>query len=121
MAKAKPMENVPTVAVAPPPSNPLQKIPDFEEVGRLTPVVSRKPGAPKFALTDVKGKVMMFVSPAPGVDLQPYLGKVVGVSGARGFMPRLKKPHLAVSQVEMLEPAALLAKRPPRGNPTGIR
>ena len=113
--------DVPTVAVAPPPSNPLQKIPDFEEVGRLTPVVSRKPGAPKFALTDVKGKVMMFVSPATGVDLRPYLGKVVGVSGARGFMPRLKKPHLAVSQVEILEPAALLAKRPPRGNPAGIR
>ena len=109
-----PEKTSPQVTLAPPPENPLKKIPSFEGVGRLTPVVSKKPGAPKFALTDVKGKVIMFVSPATGVDLRPYLGKVVGVSGARGYMPRLKKAHLSVSQVERLEPTALVADRPGR-------
>ncbi len=102
------------VTLATPPENPLKKIPSFQGVGRLTPVVSKKQGAPKFALTDVKGKVIMFVSPATGVDLRPHLGKVVGVSGARGYMPRLKKTHLSVSQVERLEATALVADRPGR-------
>ena len=92
--------------------NPLEKIPDFSGVGRLTPVVSKRSGAPKYALTDVKGKVLMFVSPGLGVDLQPHIGKVVGVSGSRGYMPRLKKNHVNVSQVERLAPTALLATLP---------
>jgi hypothetical protein len=100
------------VALIPPAANPLEKIPSFDGVGRLTPVVSRRSGAPKFALTDVKGKVIMFVTPGLGVDLQPHLGKVVGVSGSRGFMPRLKKAHVSVSQVERLAPTALLASMP---------
>ena len=93
-------------------NNPLEKIPDFSGIGRLTPVVSRRSGAPKFALTDVKGKVLMFVSPGLGVDLQPHVGRVVGVSGSRGYMPRLKKNHVNVSQVERLAPTALLATLP---------
>ena len=93
-------------------NNPLEKIPDFSGVGRLTPVVSRRTGAPKFALTDVKGNVLMFVSPGLGVDLQSHVGKVVGVSGSRGYMPRLKKNHVNVSQVERLAPTALLATLP---------
>lgn len=93
-------------------TNPLEKIPDFAGVGRLTPVVSKRSGAPKYALTDVKGNVLMFVSPGLGVDLQPHVGKVVGVSGSRGFMPRLKKNHVNVSQVERLAPTALLATLP---------
>ncbi len=109
-----PEKSSPQVTLATPPPNPLKKIPAFQGVGRLTPVVSKKQGAPKFALTDVKGKVIMFVSPATGVDLRPHLGKVVGVSGARGYMPRLKKAHLSVSQVERLEPTALVADRPGR-------
>lgn len=92
--------------------NPLEKIPDFSGVGRLTPVVSRKSGAPKYALTDVKGNVLMFVSPGLGVDLQSHVGKVVGVSGSRGYMPRLKKNHVNASQVERLAPTALLATLP---------
>ena len=101
--------NIPQAA---PQQNPLEKIPDFDGVGRLTPVVSRKSGAPQYALTDVKGNVLMFVSPALGVDLQPHLGKIVGVSGSRGYMPRLKKNHVSVSQVERLAPTALLASLP---------
>jgi len=101
--------NIPQTA---PQQNPLEKIPDFDGVGRLTPVVSRKSGAPQYALTDVKGNVLMFVSPALGVDLQPHLGKIVGVSGSRGYMPRLKKNHVSVSQVERLAPTALLASLP---------
>ncbi|MEC7501198.1 MAG: SH3 domain-containing protein [Planctomycetota bacterium] len=93
-------------------NNPLEKIPDFSGVGRLTPVVSRRSGAPKFALTDVKGNVLMFVSPGLGVDLQSHVGKVVGVSGSQGYMPRLKKNHVNVSQVERLAPTALLATLP---------
>tara|TARA_Y100001933_G_scaffold265258_1_gene338459 strand:+ start:6150 stop:7367 length:1218 start_codon:yes stop_codon:yes gene_type:complete len=98
-------------------NNPLEKIPDFSGVGRLTPVVSRRSGAPKFALTDVKGNVLMFVSPGLGVDLQPHVGKVIGVSGSRGYMPRLKKNHVNVSQVERLAPTALLATLPGERTP----
>ena len=110
--KNPPAPNRVAIPLERPRENPLERIPDFDGVGRLTPVVSRKNGAPKYALTDVKGNVLMFVSPALGVDLQSHLGKIVGVSGSKGFMPRLKKNHVSVSQVERLAPTALLASLP---------
>ena len=45
--------------------------------------------------------------PAPGVDLQPYVYKEVGVSGQRGYMPELKKPHVTAQRVNFVDGPAL--------------
>ena len=80
----------------------------FDGTGKLTPVVSQRPNAPRYALVDSTNQVISFVTPAPGVDLQPYVGKEVGVNGERGFMPELQKPHVMASRINVLDDVPML-------------
>ena len=75
----------------------------FDGVGRLTPVRSKRTGAPPFALTDGEGRVLMFVTPAPGVNLRGYVGKRVGLVGTRGRLPKLKADHLTAKRAELVD------------------
>jgi hypothetical protein len=81
----------------------------FDGVGKLTPVISQRPNAPAYALVDpASQQVVSFISPAPGVDLQPYVGKEVGINGQRGFMPELQKPHVTAMHVNVLDDGPIL-------------
>jgi hypothetical protein len=71
----------------------------YDGVGKLTRVVSQRPNAPRFALVNPQNDVVAFVSPAPGVNLQSFEGQYVGVTGQRGYMPELKKPHLTALRI----------------------
>ena len=75
----------------------------YDAVGILRPVVSRRPGAPQFALVDERGQVVSFVTPSPDVNLQPYLGRRVGVVGSRGFMPEFRRNHVVAGRISPLE------------------
>jgi hypothetical protein len=75
----------------------------FDGAGRLTAVVSLRIGTPHFAIVDPSGAVRSYVTPAPGVNLRPFLGRQVGITGARGFMPELGTPHLTARQITLLE------------------
>jgi hypothetical protein len=79
----------------------------YDGVGKLAPVVSQRPNAPRYALIDNSNQVVSFITPAPGVDLQAYVGKSVGVSGQRGFMPELGKPHVTVQRVAIVDTPTL--------------
>ena len=85
---------------------------DFDGVGRLTPVVSRRIGSPSYALTDPQGEVVMFLTPSPTTDLEPYVGRHVGLKGTRGFMSELNTPHLTVRQIQPVSEAERIARRP---------
>jgi hypothetical protein len=74
----------------------------YDAVGILRPVVSRRPGAPQFALVDERGQVISFVSPAPDLNLQPYLGHRVGVVGNRGYIPEFQRANVTASRVTPL-------------------
>jgi uncharacterized protein YgiM (DUF1202 family) len=74
----------------------------FDAVGVLRPVVSRRPGAPQFALVDEKGQVVTFVTPTPDVNLQPYLGRRIGVVGSRGYIPEFHRAHVMAGRVTPL-------------------
>jgi len=87
----------------PPSSQPLT--PDtsrFDAVGILRPVVSKRPGAPQFALVDERGTVAAFVTPTPDVNLQPYLGHRIGITGSRGFIPEFQRAHVTAGRVAPL-------------------
>lgn len=71
----------------------------YDAVGILRPVVSRRPGAPQFALVDERGQVLSFVTPSPDVNLQPYLGRRVGVVGNRGFIAEFNRAHVTAARV----------------------
>ena len=75
----------------------------FDGVGQLTEVVSPKVGAPRYALVDQTGDVRCYVTPAPGVHLQDYIGREVGVIGTRGYMPEQRASHIMARHVTPLE------------------
>jgi hypothetical protein len=75
----------------------------FDGIGELTQVDSPKVGAPRYALVDTEGTVRCYVSPAPGVKLRHYLGRQVGVTGNRGYMPEQRAHHVMARHVNLLE------------------
>ena len=74
--------------------------PAFDAIGILKPVVSKRAGAPPYALVDDQGRIVTFISPSPSLNVQPLLGKRVGVSGTRGFMPEYQQRHVATARIE---------------------
>ncbi len=74
----------------------------FDGSGELIRVVSPKLGAPRYALVDELGEVRCYVSPAPGVHLRHYLGRQVGVTGTRGYMPEQRARHVMARRVSPL-------------------
>jgi SH3-like domain-containing protein len=74
----------------------------YDAVGILRPVVSRRPGAPQFALVDDRGQVISFVTSTPDLNLQPYLGHRVGVVGNRGYIPEFQRSNVTAARVTPL-------------------
>jgi hypothetical protein len=75
----------------------------FDTTGRLINVVSQRPNAPPYAIVNSDRVVLAFVTPAPGVNVRPYIGQQVGISGQRGFIPELNKPHVTALRINPLD------------------
>lgn len=90
-------------AELPPPDN----LGRFDGTGRLTEVVSAKPGGPRYALVDDHGQVRCYVTPAPGVNLRYYVGQRVGISGTRGYIPEQRAQHLMARHISPLDGTVL--------------
>jgi SH3-like domain-containing protein len=75
----------------------------FDGEGELIRVVSPKLGAPRYALVDELGEVRCYVSPAPGVPMRHYLGRRVGVTGSRGYMPEQHARHVMARHISVLD------------------
>jgi hypothetical protein len=75
----------------------------FDAVGRLTRVLPAKLGAPRYALVDDQGNVLAYVSPAPGMNMQYYLGRRIGINGVRGYIAEQNAEHLTAKHVTMLD------------------
>jgi hypothetical protein len=86
---------------------PAVKQPDFatryDAVGYLMPIVGARPGMPQYQLTDKDGRSLSLVTPRPGINLNAYVKKRVGMYGQRGYVDSLKKPHLVAERVVDLE------------------
>jgi len=81
--------------------------PAYDAVGILRPVVSRRPGAPQYALVNAQGQVVTFVTPTPDVNLQPYIGQQIGVTGSRGYIPEFRRAHVTAGRVAPLNQRTL--------------
>lgn len=79
--------------------------PRYDAQGWLKPVVSRKgdKSASPYAVVDAEGQPLCFISPSPGLNLNRYLNKQVGLYGRRGYLEELKKPHLMAERVIELD------------------
>jgi hypothetical protein len=79
--------------------------PRYDAQGWLKPVVSRKSDKPiaPYAVVDQDGQPLCFVTPSPGLNLNRYLNKQVGLYGRRGMLEELKKPHVTAQRVIELD------------------
>ena len=75
----------------------------FDGSGRLARVVSSKLGTPRYALLDDKGDLRCYVTPAPGVKMEYYLGRRIGVSGIQGYIAESRTRHVTAKHVTALE------------------
>jgi len=71
----------------------------YDAVGYLMPVLGSRPDLPPYQLTDKDGNTLQYVSPAPGVNLNRYVKKQVGLYGQRGYLETLKKQHVTAQRV----------------------
>ena len=74
----------------------------YDAVGILRPVVSRRPGAPHFAVVDERGQVVSFVTPTPDLNLQPYLGHRIGIVGNRNFIQEFQRSNVTAARITPL-------------------
>ena len=75
----------------------------FDGVGKLTQLYPAQSGVASFALVDREGKVLQYVTAAPGVNLRPYLGQDVGIQGTLGYMPDAHTQHVTAKRVSVVE------------------
>ncbi len=104
----------PELAAQPEPASQEQPAADassrslgFVGVGRLTQVMSRRPGAPLFALVDENRQVKYFVTPTPGMNLRSYVGKQVGITGVAAYNRTYSKQQLTAERVDVLTDGVL--------------
>lgn len=75
----------------------------FDAAGRLQRVLPPKLGAPRYALTDERGNVLTYVNPAPGMNMQYYLGRRVGIYGVRGRLAEQNAEYVTAKHVTALD------------------
>lgn len=88
------------------PSNPVV-IDDarYDASGRLVAIPTRRAGAPSYAIVDERNNVRQYVSPAPNVNLQPYVGRNVGITGVAGPSPDSTRAHVMAKRIDVLDGA----------------
>jgi SH3-like domain-containing protein len=76
----------------------------YDGVGQLARVPEPKTGAPRYALIDRRGDVRCYVTPAPGVHLEKYVGQDIGITGSRnGYMIDQHASHLIARHITPLD------------------
>jgi len=95
-------------SVAPPvrrtKAGPAMTAGGYDAQGVLRPVVSKRPGAPKYAVVDDRGRLAALVTPLPELAerFDDLIGKRVGLSGERGFLTDLRRDHVVAERVTAL-------------------
>jgi hypothetical protein len=104
-ANPLPVDGIPPAPATLPAAAPMAPA-KFSGAGvlqRTNPV----PGLPPYVLVTPEGRVLSYVQPGAGVDLTPWIGRPIGVTGPRGFEQQLK---LDLIEVHTVQPVNL---RPP--------
>lgn len=92
-------------AAASPLAAPLAAVDDgrYDASGRLVAIPTRRAGAPSYAIVDERNNVRQYVSPAPNVNLQPYVGRTVGITGVAGPSPDSTRGHVMAKRIDVLD------------------
>ncbi len=97
--------NANTAAAAPPESLPTATVDDdrYDASGRLVAIPTPREGAPSYAIVDERNNVRQYISPAPRVNLQPYVGRTIGITGVASPSPDSTRPHVMAKRIDLLD------------------
>ncbi len=84
-------------------TTPTDSEPRYDATGILTPVNSGNTSVPQYALLDETGNLQYYLTVAPGLRLQTFEGRYIGVTGNRGYSPELNARHVTARQVHALD------------------
>jgi hypothetical protein len=98
-----PGDPVPSPARATPASYVAEDDGRFDAHGRLGRFETTQANHPPYALVNGKQEITCYLTPAAGVNLEPYVNQQIGVNGVRGFF-RERLRHVTVKSVFLLRP-----------------
>ncbi len=93
---------VATPAIADATSQPAPGASHFDATGWLVPVHSASPDQPTHAITNDTGDIVAYVSPIAGLNLDRYRNQAVGITGLRGYLPKLHAAHIQAQRVSRI-------------------
>lgn len=73
--------------------------PRFDGAGMIERSALGRRGAPNYVLLAPGGRVLAYLAPGPGVNLERWLGRQAGVYGRRVYHPDLKADLITVSRL----------------------
>jgi hypothetical protein len=73
--------------------------PQYDGAGIINRAALNRRGAPRYALLNLNGKVLAYLLPAPGVDLERWIGKSAGVTGPRVPNAELRADLITVNRL----------------------
>lgn len=94
--------NIPQNRQAPPSGNrPAQprrsrRVPQFDGAGIVQRAATAGTGTPAYVLITPQGRVLAYLQPVQGLDLEPYVGKAMGIIGQRSYQPELRLDRIIV-------------------------
>lgn len=88
----------PQVQPTPPPTPPQNRrpIPRFDGAGIVQRAAAAGTGAPAYVLVTPQGRVLAYLQPVQGLNLEPYVGKAMGIYGQRSYRRDLRVDMIIV-------------------------
>lgn len=75
----------------------------YDASGRLVAIPTGGDGAPPYAIVDERNNVRQYISPAPRVNLQAYVGRTVGITGVASPSPDSTRSHVVAQRIDVLD------------------
>ncbi len=79
-----------------PQSRNVQRAPRFDGAGIVQRAATAGTGTPAYVLITPQGRVLAYLQPAGGLNLEPYVGKAMGIYGQRSYRPDLRMDAIIV-------------------------
>ena len=98
----------PSATTRPAASPPAAAAPAFDGAGVVQKMAQTFPGGPQYVLITPEGRMLSFLQPAPGVDLNRHVGQSMGIIGQR---VRRNDWNADVITVRSLQPVQLRGSR----------
>jgi hypothetical protein len=100
MPSAAPPATVPPQAIFPQQPATVPGTPQrFDAVGIVQKAVDPHPEAPKHVLVAPNGQILAYLRAQPGIPLEQFVGRPMGVDGQRHRHPELKTPMILVERL----------------------